>query len=194
MIKAIYDMDFGTEACINCSHWLSSLELTIWGSYMFSSKSHQMLMRWVPTLHCWSPEEVMQHSPSNGDQVPYLKAGLVTDSVWLFLVYRLRQQLSQQCFWKSGRCLLVNLGASLSSLLCQTLGLSWCLLWLHFLFHSVHCVRERRRQDIHQQGRQLSIERTRFFSALCFKQIWRDLSACLQLHCVRQAHCSLLKE
>lgn len=60
VIKATYVMDFGTEACINCSHWLSSLQLTIWGSYIFSSKSHQMLMRWVPTLRCWSLEEVMR--------------------------------------------------------------------------------------------------------------------------------------
>lgn len=78
VIKATYVTDFGTESCINCSHRVSSLEVTIWDLYLFSSRSHQMLMRWVPTLHCWSPVEVMQHSPGDGDQVPHLRAGLGT--------------------------------------------------------------------------------------------------------------------
>lgn len=35
-----------------------------------------MLMGWMLALHCWS-EEVMQYRPTDGDQLPHLKTGLL---------------------------------------------------------------------------------------------------------------------
>lgn len=92
----------------------------------------------------------------------------------------------------SGRCFLVNYGASLSTLQHQTLGLS------NVCFGCSFCSSLYKRED--KAGEQEKKKRVGsrvgscLISVLCFKQVWRDLSVCLQLHCVGQAHCSSLKE
>lgn len=136
-----------------------SLELTIWGSYIFSTKSHQVLVRWVPAFRCRSPVEVMQHSPSDGDLVPHLRAGLVTlDGVECssLFVSRASSQPSGASANLGEVC--CEFGSLACTLLCQTLSLSWfALIPLFVPQRLLHNSGEGSwEKDKHQQGRQPS--------------------------------------
>lgn len=137
-----------------------SLELTIWGSCIFSSKSHQVLTRWVPAFRCRSPVELMLHSPSDGHLVPHLRAGLVTlggvECSSLFVSWASSQPSSASA----------NLGevcCEFGSLACDSARsnarskLMFALVPLFVPQCLLHNSREGSwEKDKHQQGRQLS--------------------------------------
>lgn len=69
-----------------------------------------------------------------------------------------------------------------------------CALAAHFVPQCSLYKREEKRRQESKKKRVGSRVGSCVISLLCFKQVWRELSLCLQLRCVRQAHCSSLKE
>lgn len=153
-MKATYVMDFGAEAYVICSHWLS-LELTIWGSCIFSSKSHQVLT--CPLLQISRGNDAAQpqrRAPGSSSQ------GWPRNSWWRgvqFPVCKLSQQPTQRCFCKSGRSLLGIWEPCDSARSNSRCKLMFALVPLFVPQRLLHNSGEGSwEKDKHQQGRQLA--------------------------------------